>query len=114
MDIYGYPGYFKLTTAEGEYISDSPDELLNHHLGWDLPLASLPFWIRGLPAPDVVTDIDFNQQQAITQLEQAGWTISYMKYNYSNNLYLPAKMIMLHPLIKLTLINKNWQLNKAL
>lgn len=56
-------------------VRDSNAELLAERvLGFALPLDGLPWWIRGLPAPDRAAQVD-REAGAITRIEQDGWAI---------------------------------------
>lgn len=50
------------------------EQLAERVLGFPLPLAGLPWWIRGLPAPDRAAQVT-REATAITYFEQDGWAI---------------------------------------
>lgn len=80
--LEGVPGMIELTTSGGDtYRSSNPGELVEAATGWQLPIDSLAWWIRGLPAPDGQPRLLFNQQQKLAILEQDGWEIRYDRWH---------------------------------
>ena len=52
--------------------------LLQAATGWDIPLAALGDWVRGLPAPGLpAASLQFDAQGRLSRLLQDGWTIDY-------------------------------------
>lgn len=87
-----------------------PEALLIRELGWLLPVKQIHFWVKGLPAPGIKIEQLELTEGALTQLQQAGWTLQYSRYQHSNTHLLPGKIIMSKDQIRLTLIAKQWQL----
>ncbi|MCX2982484.1 outer membrane lipoprotein LolB [Halieaceae bacterium IMCC14734] len=61
-------------------------------LGWPMPVALLPWWIRGLPAPDLPVDVLELQQGQLRVLSQQGWQLTYERYQPVGELQLPSKI----------------------
>ncbi|MFT6914079.1 MAG: outer membrane lipoprotein LolB [Motiliproteus sp.] len=97
-------------SGEGRYQADSPERLLYQQLGWEVPISQMPYWIKGLPAPqgDYSTRLDtLNRAQ---QLQQSGWTIDYLDYHNDLRPQLPRKIrLQRGDSLRLTLILKQWQ-----
>lgn len=71
---------------------------LQIYLGYELPIAHLPHWVRGQPNPDVTAtpqDLGF---------DQAGWRVEYLKYQVS----VPRKMRFSYGDTRLTLLIRKW------
>jgi outer membrane lipoprotein LolB len=65
---------------------------LERELGWDMPAALLPFWIRGMPAPGVNVAAQALVQGRLSTLEQSGWSLRYDKYQQVGQISLPARI----------------------
>lgn len=91
----------------------SPEQLLNQQLGWSIPIGQMPYWIRGLPAPNRLHAKTLDPFNRLQQLQQNGWTIDYLSYQQKQQ-HLPRK-IQLHRngKMKLTLILKQWQFSST-
>lgn len=51
--------------------------LLREATRWDIPVASLAGWLRGLPAVDGQARMDFARDGRLSRLVEGGWTIDY-------------------------------------
>lgn len=91
----------------------TPEQLLNQQLGWSIPVSQMPYWIRGLPAPDRMHAMTLDPFNRLQRLQQNGWTIDYLSYQQQQQ-HLPRK-IQLHRNgeMKLTLILKQWQFSST-
>ena len=66
-----------LTTPDKVVEAMTPETLFEMELNWPLPVSFLPYWVRGLPAPNVPYDAKTGEAGRITRLTQAGWTVAY-------------------------------------
>ncbi|WP_336367181.1 lipoprotein insertase outer membrane protein LolB [Marinobacter sp. C2H3] len=79
--LQGSPGSLELTLANGDqYRSTNPEQLVADATGWQLPLESLSWWIRGLPAPGGGARLLFDQSGQLAMIQQAGWDIRYDRW----------------------------------
>ncbi|PVZ72528.1 lipoprotein insertase outer membrane protein LolB [Pelagibaculum spongiae] len=101
------------------YVIKSSDTELNQHqarlwlhqeLGLTLPIAALPYWVRGLPWPK------YPHQQTEKGFTQGNWTIAADKFKASSGFNLPSRVkIQIRDKttdqkdLKVTLAIKNWQ-----
>lgn len=100
---------------EGRFSDRSPESLLYNHFGWDLPLSSLFYWVRTLPAPGSDYQSELNSQQQIARLQQDGWDIHYDRYRLVNSSdadapKLPGRMKVAKGQLELTFIINQWSL----
>ncbi len=51
--------------------------LLREAVGWDIPIASLRFWMRGLPVEGDAAQYAFDARQQLIGLDQYGWHIQF-------------------------------------
>ena len=84
---------------------------LRRRTGWDLPLLALPYWIKGVPAPDIeIQQMETGPDPGLLQLlEQDGWEIRYEAYADFDGLMLPVKLRIQHQDTTVRLIIRNWQ-----
>lgn len=78
--IKGGQGGVVLRTVKGETIrSSNPDNLFQRAMGWNLPVSSLNFWVRGLPQPGPAL-LDWDDQGRLSGLRQHGWEVQFTGY----------------------------------
>lgn len=70
-------------------LDNNPESLLERQFGWQVPVASLRYWVTGLPAPgDEQHQLD--EFGRLSQLEQRGWSIRFLDYQAQQ---LPRKLV---------------------
>ena len=90
--------------------ASNPETLLQTHLGWQVPVSGLIYWIRGLPDPNVnVKTMVLDEQARIQHLSQNSWDVSYKSYIQSDGLNLPKKMSMQNQNLKVKLVIREWE-----
>ena len=92
--------------GEGRFEGTSPEAILKRELNWDLPLSDIFWWIRGLPSPFQPYDHSLEDNR-LKQLQQAGWSIDYLRYNNSVPA-LPRKLRLTHSDLQITLVINSW------
>ncbi len=91
--------------------AETPEELIYNALGWNLPISDLFYWVRGIPAPRThITNQEKTEAGALAFLEQAGWQLTYSRYNAVGPWQLPGKIVARRDALKLTLVIKEWHL----
>lgn len=112
--LEGTPYQVVLTLPEkGRFTDLTPESLLYNHFGWDLPLSSLFYWVRTLPAPGTRYTSELNPEQQVARLQQDGWDIYYDRYRTQASAQafaLPGRMNVSKGDLKLTFIINQWQL----
>lgn len=53
------------------------ESLLREATGWEIPVRSLPYWVRGLRADPRNAIVQFGPGGRLSRLAEAGWTIDY-------------------------------------
>lgn len=94
--------------SERQFDLSNP-EVMARETGWDLPLAALPYWLKGIPAPqpgpvkmDVVDDL-------LQTLQQAGWQILYERYQRVDDYLLPSRLTLERGATRAKVIIQTWQ-----
>ena len=110
--LKGVPGFIELTLSNGEtYRSGDPDALMKAATGWQLPLESLTWWIRGLPAPGGDFRLLFGNRGELAMIRQAGWEIRYDRWHelQGNTPALPARITALKKDKRVRVVVSSWQ-----
>lgn len=93
--LQGVSGFISLTLPDGEtYRSGDPEALIAAATGWQLPIESLVWWIRGLPGPDGDFRLLFDETDQLAMIRQQGWEIRYDRWQTFISDYpaLPARI----------------------
>lgn len=82
---------------------------MRKHLGWQLPVSDLRYWIQGLISPNAPASLTLrNPQGQLTQLTQLGWQMEFSQYQALGSQWLPGKIIAQQNGIKVIIIPKVW------
>ena len=92
------------------YLASNPEQLIQQHLGWQLPVSNLYYWIRGLPAPNIPAKKQFDHYNHLTCLQQQGWQVKYLQYTMVNNIDLPSKIFLKFGDLQLRIVINHWKL----
>ncbi len=87
--------------------SDDLEQLLFQETGWRLPLTSIRYWALGRANPAQKATVKRNGQQ-IVGIKQSGWQIEYPRYMQVEDRYLPKKIIVTDPPVKIKIIVTAW------
>ncbi len=110
--LQGTPGFMELTLSNGDvYRSDDPEQLVQAVTGWQLPIDSLVWWLRGLPAPDGNARLLFDESQHLAIVEQNGWEIRYDRWHrFIDGLpELPARITALKDNKRVRIVIAEWR-----
>ncbi|HSX62533.1 MAG TPA: lipoprotein insertase outer membrane protein LolB [Tahibacter sp.] len=87
----------------------SAAELLAREANWQLPVAELEYWVRGLRAPGSKAELVFDDAQRPAKLLQAGWTIEYREYFDDGEPAMPRKVFATKGKHRVRLFVEDWQ-----
>jgi outer membrane lipoprotein LolB len=101
-----------LTTSRGEVVdSAAAHAALAERLGFDPPIASLRYWVLGVPDPAQPASESLDPaQQRLTALTQDGWQVDYQSYTSANGEPLPARLTLRRDSVRVRLLVDDWQL----
>jgi outer membrane lipoprotein LolB len=98
-----------IVTSHGDRLdSDAARAELTNRLGFDPPLASLRYWILGVPEPGQPEQESLDPQQRLATLQQRGWQIEYTDYMSVNGEWLPAKLTLQREGVRLRVVVDGW------
>jgi len=114
--IEGRPGFVTFEQSGETRTASSPEALILEHLGYELPVSQLNYWIKGLPTPDEEHQMQLGDFNEIITLEQSGWTMNYQDYRLFGPYSLPRRIEMHRDEnnISLVFIGLNWTIDETI
>ena len=100
-----------VATANGQHLDrDAARAELAARLGFDPPLASLRFWVLGVPDPSMpATERLDEHRQRLAALTQGGWHIDYSQYVAAGPDWLPSRLTLERDTVRVRLLVDEWQ-----
>ena len=97
-----------LTTSDQKvYQAADVETLTEQVLGWRLPLAGMPDWVRGRAAPGVPAQTQTDGSRRLAELRQSGWLVEFLDYAGEGG--LPSRLRMSHRDMELRLVIDEWR-----
>lgn len=114
--IEGRPGFVTFDQGGEVRTASSPEALILEHLGYELPVSQLEYWIKGLPTPDEQHQLELGEFNEVLTMQQSGWTVNYEDYRLFGEYSLPRRIQMSRAErnIRLTFIGLNWTVGDQL
>jgi outer membrane lipoprotein LolB len=98
-----------VTNSQGTALdSDAARAELRTRLGFDPPLASLRYWVLGVPDPAMPATENLDAQQRLVSLNQDGWDIQYTDYVNNAGGWLPRRLSIQREGVRVRLIVDDW------
>lgn len=93
VELEGGPDGAVLTGAGREPLAGrTAGEVLNAEFGWNVPVADLAWWVRGLRAPGAPAILTFGANGLPATLDQDGWHVDFRDWYAERNPPLPRKV----------------------
>jgi len=97
-----------LTTSDQKvYQASDVESLTAQVLGWRLPLAGLPDWVRGRAAAGAPAQTKLDDAQRLAELRQSGWLVEFLDYNASYG--LPQRLRLTRDDVEIRLVIDQWR-----
>ena len=97
-----------LTTSDQKlYQADDVETLTEQVLGWRLPLAGLPDWVRGRAAASAPAQTQLDGSQRLAELRQSGWLVEFLDYAAESG--LPSRLRMSRQDVEIRLVIDQWR-----
>lgn len=107
--LLGTPKQLIISNDTEEVTSTSdPEQLLEKHLGWTLPLEKLPLWIVGRSDNK---SAEFNTDHTLANFTEQDWQVEYQRYQAVGQWMLPEKIVLNHEDMQVTIFIKHWELH---
>lgn len=91
----------------GPFTGPDARALLRAHIGWDLPLASLARWVRGMRASRSA-QVAFTADGRLARIEESGWRIDYRGWD-SGAEAMPTRVFAERADARVRLVIDHWQ-----
>lgn len=85
-------------------------EQVRRLFGFEPPLASLRYWLLGVPDPATQSTETLDSTQRLATLQQDDWQIDYGEYQQAAGQWLPQRLALQRGAVKLKLQIARWQL----
>jgi len=96
--------------SRGEQVLlEQPATALSAQLGWDVPLASLAYWVRALPERSMPAEQEFGPDGLLRTLRQRGWQVDFDRYRLGGTLAMPGRVTVLKQDLRIRLAVDRWQ-----
>ena len=110
-EIVGTDRLVSARVSDGQEIfGPTPEYLMLQLTGWDFPVSSLKYWIKGIPAPGEKAEVQLNNQGYAQQIRQYGWQVDYLRFSSDKGLQIPSRLRASNGDIQLTLVVSDWEL----
>ena len=104
-------GHLAVITSRGRHLGNAAARaVLQRQLGFDPPLASLRYWILGVPDPALPAHVAVDKAQQLTSLRQAGWSVLYHAYQPVGADWLPRLLTVRRANVRLRMVVDVWHL----
>lgn len=99
-----------LRMANGtRYDAPSSEQLFLYTFGFEFPLSSLTYWVRGIPNPALPADTQFDSSHRLAKLTQANWQVDFENYTTVSGVDLPRFIVMTSPQYKAKVMIYEWK-----
>ena len=101
-----------------EGVDPQPDEdadaqrLLHERLGWDVPLADLRAWVRGLRASGSPASVQYDEHDRPAVIEQDGWRVEYLDWFANRDPPLPRKVFASRADARVRMVIESWNIDE--
>ena len=96
--------------SDEEVTGPTPEYLMLKLTGWDFPVSSLKYWVRGVPAPEGDAEVTLDNLGHPKQILQQGWQIDYLQYRDESLSQMPIRLKASNGDVRMTLVVRSWQL----
>ena len=109
VELFGDAQAVRLVRPNQQVITaSSAEHLLQQQTGWHLPISSLVYWLRGIPAPPSQTSPLVDEHGRLVHLLQHGWGIAFARYTPFEKLFLPKRLQLKGEGLRVKIIIDEW------
>ena len=103
--LTGDPEWMRIARGDEVLAEGPPSAIMATQLGWQVPVAYLPVWIRGAPLPnEAVADAQLDGEGRYVGFTQAGWQVALSGYQAAANPVSPARIVAVNGARKVTVV----------
>lgn len=100
-----------VVTSSGKRLGNTAARAeLQEKLGFQPPLASIRYWVLGVPDPRAPASVQLDAQQRLAELAQDGWQIEYTSYMPVGAEWLPRLLTLRRAGVRVRMVVDGWRL----
>jgi len=100
-------------TSRGEALdADAARAEIARRIGFEPPLASLRYWVLGVPDPSGPATEVLDEEARLASLEQGGWRIDYQRFSTEPGARVPVKMSASNGAARVRIVVDRWRLGQ--
>lgn len=100
----------QVATSRGEQLdAEAARAEIERRIGFEPPLASLRYWVLGVPDPSSPAETVLDAEARLASLVQGGWRIDYTEYAAVEGRWMPRKLTLRHGEVRVRLLVDNWR-----
>ncbi len=81
---------------------------LRQMYGWTIPVASLRFWVLGIPDPASPAETEFGEDGQLSKLRQQNWEVDITQYAQGGGQLMPRRLTAVNDDVKIRLVIDSW------
>ena len=93
-------------------VGTDAERLLRERLGWDVPLAELDAWVRGMRAASGRADVQYDDKNLPAVIEQSGWKVEYRDWFVGRDPALPRKLFASRGAARVRMAIEDWNFDE--
>lgn len=98
-----------LTDKDGmETVLVDPEAELYTRYGWTIPIASLRFWVLGIPDPALPAETELDESGHLVRLVQSHWVVEISRYRNAAGQQLPHTLTATNPNTRVRMVIDKW------
>jgi outer membrane lipoprotein LolB len=98
-----------LTDKDGvETALNDAERELRYRYGWTIPVASLRYWVLGIPDPSVPAVTELDDHGRLVRLEQGDWVVQISRYRDGGGQQMPRILSATNPDTRVRMVIDRW------
>jgi len=111
VEVTAEGAQLSVITSRGKRLGNTAARAeLEEKLGFEPPLASIRYWVLGVPDPGAPASVQLDSQQRLTRLSQDGWQVDYTSYVPVGADWLPRLLTLRRADVRVRMVVDGWQL----
>lgn len=109
-ELVSEAGVLKLKAPDGQYVSGNKlTQWQKHSFGTTVPFQALPYWLHGVPYPDMDEAKVKKTKDQIAQLQQGGWQVNYSDWAKIDGHDMPKRLTITKAKVRIKLVVNDYK-----
>ncbi len=96
----------------GRYRAARVEALVRDHVGWEVPVEALRYWVRGLAEPGARATPRYDRSGRLTEIRQHQWNVQYEGSVVVDEISLPRKVTATRDRHRVRLVIRRWGIDR--